>query len=443
MSLIGVAILAFLLTYKYIIYPAFFSPLSKLPTANPLCLFTSKWFDRQREQRRELETLFTAHAKYGPIVRLGPQEVSVASLEGLRQIYTAGLEKHPWYETKFYNYGVPNLVSTLDRKTHSTQKRMITSLYAKSYIQHSSDVHTLSTRIVFDRFLPLLQKWADNKEHVNVVELFQWTGIDFMSAYIFGTANSTNFLEDKEGRERYFEEWAMIRESDDTSEKKIMEGLCMKMCNAAISGQSRYDQTDGTNPVVFLKMYSQMLEKEKAEGGRHPQIDLVTRCSSEMLDHIIAAHETTGITLTYVLYRLSLNPTLQANVQSELLTLEPRVKLGMGQCELPASDRIDGLPLLNAVLQETLRLHAAAPGRQPRIVPKGGIILHGHDIPAGTTVSCNAYSLHRHEEAFPHPFEWIPQRWMPSNDGSSVKGPFPGTEVTRRWFWAFGSGGRM
>ena len=444
-TVIAGASLACLLTYKYIVEPAFVSPLSKIPLAHPLCAISSKWFAYQRRKERELVTLYAAHQKHGQIVRLGPNEVSVASREGLRQIYTAGLEKDSWYVDtgSFYNYGTQNLVSMLDHKTHSTQKRMIASLYANSYIQHSSDVDQLSRRIVFDRLLPLFVDSARKGEVLNVVDLFQWVGADFMTAYLFGSSNSTDFLKDKEGRARYFDEWKQLRDADTLGKKDVMERVNMNMCKAVIAAQSDGEQRDGTEPIVFMRLYSQMSEVAKGAGTGLSKEEVLRRCASEMMDHIIAAHETTGTTLTYVLYRLSLDPALQMQLRSELLTLEPAVTLPESETEstgLPQVSAIDNLPLLNAVLYETLRVHAAAPCRQPRIVPPGGIMLHGHHIPAGTTVSCNPYTLHRQEDVFPQPFEWMPQRWMPSPD--SEKGN-ASLEEMKRWFWAFGSGGRM
>lgn len=35
-------------------------------------------------------TIHSLHAKYGPVVRVGPSEISFASLSALRQIYGAG-----------------------------------------------------------------------------------------------------------------------------------------------------------------------------------------------------------------------------------------------------------------------------------------------------------------------------------------------------------------
>jgi hypothetical protein len=37
------------------------------------------------------------HQNHGPIVRLGPKELSVNSLHGLKTIYTGAFEKHAFY----------------------------------------------------------------------------------------------------------------------------------------------------------------------------------------------------------------------------------------------------------------------------------------------------------------------------------------------------------
>lgn len=50
-------------------------------------------------------------------------------------------------------------------------------------------------------------------------------------------------------------------------------------------------------------------------------------------------------------------------------------------------------------------------------------------------MSANAHSLHRNEDVFPSPEEWRPERWLQASE-SELK-------EMRKWFWAFGSGGRM
>lgn len=64
---------------------------------------------------------------------------------------------------------------------------------------------------------------------------------------------------------------------------------------------------------------------------------------------------------------------------------------------------LENAPLLNSVMEETLRLYGAAPGALLRIVPSQGMIVAGHQLPAGTEVSTQAYTLHRDARIFHDP----------------------------------------
>jgi cytochrome P450 len=64
---------------------------------------------------------------------------------------------------------------------------------------------------------------------------------------------------------------------------------------------------------------------------------------------------------------------------------------------------LENAPLLNSVIEETLRLYGAAPGALPRVVPSQGIIISGHQLPGGTEVSTQAYTLHRDPRIFQEP----------------------------------------
>src|SRR4051794_26779712 len=100
-----IASTAFLLwlIYYYVIFPIFFCPLSKIPNAHFTSPSVPTWIWWKRRTGFETRSIFAAHQNHGPIVRLGPNEVSVASLDGLRQIYLGGFERDPWYN-QFMNY---------------------------------------------------------------------------------------------------------------------------------------------------------------------------------------------------------------------------------------------------------------------------------------------------------------------------------------------------
>lgn len=168
----------------------------------------------------------------------------------------------------------------------------------------------------------------------------------------------------------------------------------------------------------------------------------------DMFDTETAAIETVGYTLTWLHYELARRPALQLRLRAELLTIlpsQPRQEQGAPEIEhdfsLADPKHLDGLPLLDAVLQETLRVWPPVPGGQPRVTP-GPCTLAGYaDIPAGMRVQAAAAVLHRDARVFgPDPLEWRPERWVPVAEGGASS-----TEAIvemRRWFWAWGSGSR-
>lgn len=177
-------------------------------------------------------------------------------------------------------------------------------------------------------------------------------------------------------------------------------------------------------PLVYAQLRRRLEESDLPSG------ELEATLSRELLDHLVASHDASGITLIYLMHKLSQRKPLQRALREELCRLTASNPAGFTQREL------HNLPLLDAVLMETLRLHSANPGPWPRRVPVTGCRLGPfHNIPAGTVVSTSSYSLHRNGEVFPQPEEWRPERWL---DASVEK-----HSEMMRWFWAFGSGARM
>jgi hypothetical protein len=76
----------FVLGALYVTYARDFTPLRSIP--GPFLASISKlWiFNQQRGYQRQNVDI-NLHKKYGPIVRVAPNEVSVSSPEALRKIY--------------------------------------------------------------------------------------------------------------------------------------------------------------------------------------------------------------------------------------------------------------------------------------------------------------------------------------------------------------------
>jgi hypothetical protein len=89
------------------------NPLRRFPAAHPLAPYTSLWIAYARWRGRENATLRAAHAACGPVVCVGPREVSVNCVKGgVRDVYAGGMEKgvngtkegYNWYGF-FANFG--------------------------------------------------------------------------------------------------------------------------------------------------------------------------------------------------------------------------------------------------------------------------------------------------------------------------------------------------
>lgn len=92
--------------YKLLIFPLFVSPLSKIPSAHWSSHVSPLWILYVRYKNIENGTIHELHKKKGPIIRTGPNELSVNCYEGgLKTIYTGGFHKTDFYHNRFINYG--------------------------------------------------------------------------------------------------------------------------------------------------------------------------------------------------------------------------------------------------------------------------------------------------------------------------------------------------
>ena len=477
------AVLLCIFVYKFLVYPAFLSPLSRIPHAHPLARFTPAWILYIRYTSRELATIHAAHRRLGPVIRLSPNELSVNCVKGgIQAVYAGGLPKHEWYANAFENYGVSNMFSTTDNKPHSVRKRIISNIYSKSYLQSSAMLAAVTKEIVHGRLLPKLGGLANSDDGANVSIIFNSTTFDFVSAYLFGLECSSRMLNNDKAMHSFLElcriralynRYFWMQELPGLT--RLLERLRIYVAPKSVwaahyqieamgMGYSRRAEVQlakmGTSSVAnvpdrdagdFPLVYAQLVNalgnpSQLMKEGAHDVESIRKVLASELMDHMIAGFETSGITLVYLAHELSQRPDLQRALRRELLTLDPPIEWKKGQgvatIRMPSPKALDALPLLEAILRETLRLHCPIPGPQPRATPPGGCTLGPSgefgQLPGGVRISAQAWSLHRKADVFPEPESWRPERWL-RKDGQDVEQK----KEMDRWFWAFGSGGRM
>ena len=145
-------------------------------------------------------------------------------------------------------------------------------------------------------------------------------------------------------------------------------------------------RAQGNHASLFSRLLTEADESERAELG-----DLQVRW--EAMGLIVAGSDTTAVTLTYLVWAVLKNSQLQNRLEDEL-------EHNSGHLQ---DQDLERLPLLNAVIDETLRLYGAAPGSLPRTVPASGATIDGIFLPSGATVSTQAYTTHRLASVFKDP----------------------------------------
>lgn len=113
---------------------------------------------------------------------------------------------------------------------------------------------------------------------------------------------------------------------------------------------------------------------------------------NEAISFIIAGSDTTATTMTFLVWEICRNPQIKKLLLEELADLPKEFH----------DDDLRLLPYLNQIITETLRLYTGVPSGLPRVA-RHGATLGGYYIPAGVTITTQAYSLHRNPDVFPDP----------------------------------------
>ncbi|KAF2820229.1 cytochrome P450 [Ophiobolus disseminans] len=431
--------------------------LKDIPKAHWSVSISPIWILWIRFQQMENATVQAVHMKKGPIVRLGPNEISINSVDaGLRTVY-GSFEKHRWYRS-FWNLGKPNMFSFENFQLHSERRRVLSRVYSKTNLFRSPLLRSQNQHILYARLKNVLDEHAEHGQPLEMVATMLAVTMDVVTAFLFGLPNSSNLIEDLEQRQvrlaqyqcrspyAFFEQelqsiWKLLEKLSLVVVPKHVrvatasfEHWVVTMCEGAVRKSSHQQEPENSaQSDTVVELLHQSMDQERSSNKAE---DWNREVASEMTDHIIAGHETSGIALAYLIYELSRSPNLQARLHKEVKAL-----FGGEAAEdkLPCFSAIDQLPFLHACTLEILRAYPPIVGPQARVTPPDGCILGGFVIPGGVRVSARASCLHRNPSVYPSPSEFRPERWLDSKRCITKVSEAP--ELYHYW-WAFGSGGR-
>ncbi|KAG5982500.1 hypothetical protein E4U55_001836 [Claviceps digitariae] len=398
------------------------SPLRKIPGPT-ISLFTSlllKW-----KEINAVRTLYihALHEKYGPVVRIAPNEVSFTSWAALKEIYCSGgsgYDKSHFYDL-FRIYGRRTMFTTLNKADHAKRKRMLADRYANTNVMRSVSLEGIQQRS--RAFLHRCTEAGSSATDIFIADVeiaLHAYACDCVTHHLFHP-NGSDCIGNKADEEMMHQVAA-----DDSLQNRLIShysptlhrifagilSLFLKPRSVPLADNYVLETTKRTEATSFTLM-SRLEEKT----GTLDHIDMAAEC----LDHMVAGIDTTGDTLCFLMWELS---------QSRSAHLQRRLT---EELQKNADLAIDQLPFLDAILCEGLRCYPAIPMSLPRLVPRGGRVIDGFFLPANTIVSCQAHSVHRiNTDVFPEPDRFCPERWMDTE----------GDADRRRLLFAFSNGGR-
>jgi cytochrome P450 len=444
--------------------PAIFSSLDKIPgpfsfRLSSLRMIYADWCGKRTR------TLKSLHDSYGPVVRIGSNEVSFSSLSALRTIYGAGSS---FERTSFYRpfdvYGEQNLFTFGPKSAHSGRKKLLSHIYANRTVL-SSDLSPMIEEKVA-QFLAILEKEQDKPKEI--FSLLHYYSIDIISTFVYGPqyggttallgnpthrALLTDILSPARRKLAWFAvhlptytKWALSRSWPLSALLKTVGLLPMAPPTTysgirahALAASTSFIQSHPTSDDITSKsgaqtVISRLRTYQLADPSSLSDLEIASECA----DHLLAGIDTTADTLLFLLWALSLpkNSHIQSALRAELqanVTFDPATGV-------PLTKNLASLPYLSAVVRETLRLYAPLPTTEPRLCRTASTI-DGFAIPANTVVGSAVYVLHRDSTAYPDPLTFDPERWLSS--GKSSDEDSGALLRANRNFWAFSSGARM
>lgn len=189
--------------------------------------------------------------------------------------------------------------------------------------------------------------------------------------------------------------WWDARWQDSASFDDIVTSHTQRRINRYLTGEKLDD------------FFTFLLESKNAKPNMLKLGEMAAECSV-MLN---AGSETTGISLSNLLYLLITNPHVLYRLRREV----NEALQGLDDVAVAPFDKVRYLPYLKACIDEGLRLLPPSATTTPRYTPPQGQEIMGHWIPGNTTVFCPTYTLHRNPVVFTNPDAFDPGRWLASN----------------------------
>ncbi|KAH7913646.1 cytochrome P450 [Hygrophoropsis aurantiaca] len=344
---------------------------------------------------------------------------------------------------------------------HKRQRKMLNPVFSINHMRHMIPVFQEITGMLRDT---IADQVKDGPKEINMLEWFTRTALELVgqsglgysfdslkvntpsNAYSFAVKNFVPALQKTMMVRQYlpmlsklgpasFRKWVVktlpwkaLRELDDIVE--IMDKTSTEVFESKKAALERGEETVMQQIGQGKDIMSILLRANMtaSEGDRLPDSELM----GQMSTLVFAAMDTTSGALARTFLTLAEHPEAQEKLRQELI--QARAEKGVLD-----HDDLVGLPYLDAVCRETLRLYPPVTGvlrapRQDIVLPFGNPIkgvdgkeLHEVLVPKNTNIMVSILGSNRNPEIWGEDaLEWKPERWLSPLPKTVTEAGIPG-----------------
>jgi hypothetical protein len=462
LSITPLSLSVFIAYVGYItIYRIFFHPLRSVP--GPFLARFSKlwlvWHVRKGKSHIQFPEL---HAQFGPIVRIAPNQVLVCEEDAVKTVYGAGTSftKGDWYQmcaAPDKNWKpvdeVLDLLTETNMEKYRRQRRAIGPAYSITGLEK----HEGLLDAYIDKFVAKLEDLRGKE-----VGLANWGHIfalDSMSQFTLGKSPGYTDKGSDDGNEDashalwqcftvigLFPGFVKLMHSIPKVGMLLVLPMSLLLgiripkiwpvfnfCSPSIMQrlktlESMKDVELPASRPGFPQEYGKDVGVPEERGDSIEETDMLATLMrlhndrearfppswvlSIALTNFGAGHDTLMFTLSSAIYHTYTSPSILARLRKDMesqgVTRKSRY-----------SEIVARVPLLLAVLRESMRLWPTIGWYLPRLVPATGVTLCDTYLPHGTTVGTSLWTSHFGSEVFAEPHKFDPDRWLP--DGTEER----------------------
>jgi len=355
--------------------------------------------------------------KYGPLARIGPNELLCTDPDSLRKISAV---RSPYTKGDFYDSGritpgVDNVVSMRDESEHKAMRARMAPAYAAKENEDFGFETGIDRQLM--NFIRLIDQHYVSTDSdfrpLDFAEKTQFFALDAIGDVSFGGA--FGFLAKDRDLFRYIE----INESSLPVMNVVSVlpwlGRLVHKWPFRLMLPNEGDQLGFGRLMGFARNYAEM----RLQPGAKPQKDMMQAFINQGLNrdeliqlvyiHMIAGTNSAAQAMRMTLLCLINNPVAYRRLQQEI---DDAIAAGAISAPITNAEALK-LPYLQAVIHEGLRFYPPVTGLGFKQAPEGGDMLNGYFVPGGTQVGQNFFGVGRSLLVWgPDADVFRPERWL-------------------------------